>query len=42
MAVGDLDPLGSLQLDLRRPAVDADDALDLGVLLQRLRQAPPQ
>ena len=42
VGVGDLDELGPLELDLRRPAVDPDDRLDLGFLLERLRQAPPQ
>jgi hypothetical protein len=38
--VGHPHVLGALQLDLRRPAVDADDRLDLGVALERLREPP--
>jgi hypothetical protein len=39
VAVGDLDPLGALELDLRRTAIDADDRLDIGILLEALGQA---
>jgi hypothetical protein len=38
--IGDLHELRALQGDLRRAAVDADDRVDLGVCLERLRQAP--
>src|SRR5439155_6327293 len=37
--VGDPDELGAFELDLRRRAVDADDRLDLGILLELLREA---
>ena len=36
--VGDAHVLGALQLDLRRAPVDADDRLDRGVALERLRE----
>ena len=36
--VGDAHELRAAQLDLRRPAVDADDRLDLRARLERLRQ----
>jgi hypothetical protein len=37
--VGHPHVLGALQLDLRRPAVDADDRLNRGLALERLREA---